>query len=104
LASRTTISLDAWIYQNIENKLKLLSISRRLFLEIFSIEEQNNWFSALIKPLPVFLSTEFYINTKVLIPFSYGQALQSGYVDTASLLIIEGIYKRMHYLLKSHFI
>jgi glycine/D-amino acid oxidase-like deaminating enzyme len=77
-------------YQNIENKLKVtVDFKTPILRKFFSIEEQNNWFSASDKTsLAPFLSTELVHNKYKGIdsPFSYGQVLQSGYVDTASLL------------------
>ena len=57
--------------------------------KFFSVEEQNNWFAASDKPaLAPFLSTQLHnIAYKgISAPFGYGEVLQTGYVDTASLL------------------
>nr|WP_315150967.1 FAD-binding oxidoreductase [uncultured Flavobacterium sp.] len=57
--------------------------------KFFSIEEQNNWFAASDKDaLAPFLSTSLCFNKYEGIdsPFGYGEVLQTGYVDTASLL------------------
>lgn len=57
--------------------------------KFFSVEEQNNWFSASDKEaLTPFLSTFLCFNKYEGIdsPFGYGEVLQTGYVDTASLL------------------
>ncbi len=64
-----------------------------------SIEEQNNWFTASDKVnLAPFLSTNI-IGTKyssIDSPFGYGEVLQTGYVNTALLLI-----KYREYLIKN---
>ena len=57
--------------------------------KFFSIEEQNNWFSASDKSsLSPFLSTTILTDKIAGIdaPFGYGKVLQTGYVDTALLL------------------
>lgn len=58
--------------------------------KFFSVEEQNNWFAASDKVnLAPFLSTELISKKYESIhsPFGYGEVLQTGYVDSASLLI-----------------
>lgn len=58
--------------------------------KFFSIEEQNDWFTASDKlNLTFFLSTNLISKKYKSIdsPFGYGEVLQTGYVDTASLLI-----------------
>jgi glycine/D-amino acid oxidase-like deaminating enzyme len=62
---------------------------RPILRKFFSIEEQNNWFSASDKEgLAPFLSTELIFKKYEGIdsPFGYGEVLQTGYVDTALLL------------------
>lgn len=57
--------------------------------KFFSIEEQNNWFTASDKSaLAPFLSTKLHFKEYKGIdaPFGYGEVLHTGYVDTASLL------------------
>ncbi len=57
--------------------------------KFFSIEEQNNWFTASDKPaLSPFLSTQLHCKQYkgIAAPFGYGEVLHTGYVDTASLL------------------
>ena len=57
--------------------------------KFFSIEEQNNWFTASDKVnLAPFLSTNLISKKYSAIesPFGYGEVLQTGYVDTATLL------------------
>lgn len=62
-----------------------LPVLRRLT----SVEEQNNWFAALDKPvLSRFMSPTLQkeVYTGIQSPFGYGEVLESGYVDTARLL------------------
>jgi len=62
-----------------------LPVLRRLT----SVEEQNNWFAAIDKPvLSRFLSPTLRkeVYTGIQSPFGYGEVLESGYVDTARLL------------------
>ncbi|TRX42205.1 NAD(P)/FAD-dependent oxidoreductase [Flavobacterium restrictum] len=57
--------------------------------KFFSIEEQNNWFLASDKVgLAPFLSTKLITKTfdGIASPYGYGEVLQTGYVDTATLL------------------
>ena len=57
--------------------------------KFFSVEEQNNWFTASDKPnLAPFLSTELHFKAYkgIQADFGYGEVLHTGYVDTASLL------------------
>jgi glycine oxidase len=68
--------------------------------KFFSVEEQNNWFSASDKVnLAPFLSTNLICKKYESIdsPFGYGEVLQTGYVDTAQLLI-----KYKEYLIKNN--
>ncbi|MDR7371741.1 FAD-dependent oxidoreductase [Flavobacterium aquidurense] len=77
-------------YGHLETKLQTkVNFKLPILRKFFSIEEQNNWFSASDKPLLApFLSTKlifkkyFGINS----PFDYGEVLHTGYVDTALLL------------------
>ena len=58
--------------------------------KFFSVEEQNNWFAASDKVnLAPFLSTQLISKKYESIdsPFGYGEVLQTGYVDTALLLV-----------------
>lgn len=57
--------------------------------KFFSVEEQNNWFSASDKDnLAPFLSTNLISKkySSIDSPFGYGEVLQTGYADTALLL------------------
>lgn len=67
--------------------------------KFFSVEEQNNWFAASDKiNLAPFLSTNLISKKYESIdsPFGYGEVLQTGYVDTVSLLV-----KYKDYLIKN---
>jgi glycine/D-amino acid oxidase-like deaminating enzyme len=68
--------------------------------KFFSVEEQNNWFAASDKVnLAPFLSTNLISKKYESIdsPFGYGEVLQTGYVDTALLLV-----KYKEYLIKNN--
>ena len=68
--------------------------------KFFSVEEQNNWFSASDKVnLAPFLSTQLISKKYESIdsPYGYGEVLQTGYVDTAFLLV-----KYKEYLVKNN--
>ena len=77
-------------YKSVENKLKFrVDYKLPILRKFFSIEEQNNWFAASDKPdLNNFLSLNL-IKTKysgIDSPFDFGEVLQTGFVDTATLL------------------
>ena len=77
-------------YASLEHKLSVkLDYSMPLLRKFYSVEEQNNWFTASDKPnLSKFLSTNL-ITTKwksIPSPFNYGEVLKSGYVDTSLLV------------------
>ena len=77
-------------YKSIEQKLKVkVDYKIPILRKFFSIEEQNNWFVASDKPdLTSFLSLDL-IKTKfkgIDSPFDFGEVLQTGFVDTATLL------------------
>lgn len=58
--------------------------------KFFSVEEQNNWFAASDKAnLAPYLSTTVISKkyTSIDSPFGYGEVLQTGYADTALLLL-----------------
>jgi glycine/D-amino acid oxidase-like deaminating enzyme len=76
-------------YKNLEEKLGVkLDYKLPLLRKFFSVEEQNNWFSASDKPnLSKFLSTSLVSSsyTALPAPFLLGEVLFSGFVDTALL-------------------
>ncbi|WP_293893112.1 FAD-binding oxidoreductase [Flavobacterium sp.] len=77
-------------YAQLEKKLAVqFDFKIPIYRKFFSVEEQNNWFAASDKPnLAPFLSTTI-VHKKyngIEAPFGYGEVLQTGYVDTISLL------------------
>ena len=84
------LDLLSEFYVSLEQKLDVkLDFSMPLLRKFYSVEEQNNWFTASDKPnLSKFLST-ILITTKwesIPSPFNYGEVLKSGYVDTSLLV------------------
>jgi len=77
-------------YSNLSKKIESkIDFKIPILRKFFSIEEQNNWFTASDKvALTPFLSTSLIFKTFEGIdsPFGYGEVLQTGYVDTALLL------------------
>ena len=77
-------------YRNLEDKLQIkLDYKLPLLRKFYSVEEQNNWFTASDKPnLSKFLSTNLISKKLSFIdsPFNFGEVLFSGYVDTALLV------------------
>lgn len=75
---------------NLEKKINdKVDFKTPILRKFFSVEEQNNWFSASDKVnLAPFLSTTLISKKYESIdsPFGYGEVLQTGYVDTAFLL------------------
>jgi glycine oxidase len=84
------LELAAEFYKKIETKLSVqVDFKVPIYRKFFSIEEQNNWFSASDKPnLSPFLSSNIVHKKYSAIdaPFGYGEVLHTGYVDTAILL------------------
>jgi glycine/D-amino acid oxidase-like deaminating enzyme len=77
-------------YLNLTKKIdSKFNFKMPILRKFFSIEEQNNWFAASDKVgLAPFLSSNLiYKQFKGIdSPYGYGEVLQTGYVDTASLL------------------
>lgn len=77
-------------YGVLEEKLQMkVDFKMPILRKFFSIEEQNNWFSASDKDtLAPFLSPDLISKKYAGIdsPYSYGEVLHTGYVDTALLL------------------
>lgn len=77
-------------YVALEEKLQTkFNFKTPILRKFFSIEEQNNWFSASDKvSLAPFLSTKIVTKkfSGIDSPYHYGEVLHSGYVNTASLL------------------
>lgn len=76
-------------YAILEEKLKIkVDFKKPILRKFFSIEEQNNWFSASDKvALAPFLSMDLVTKkfSGIESPYNYGEVLQTGYVDTALL-------------------
>ena len=88
-AQEQLVLMESFI-QCVEEKLKTqFDFKKPILRKFFSIEEQNNWFTASDKEaLAPFLSTNI-ITTKfsgIDSPYNYGEVLHTGYVDTALLL------------------
>lgn len=88
--AKPQLELANEFYTAIEKKLALqFDFKIPIYRKFFSVEEQNNWFTASDKPnLAPFLSTTI-IHKKyngIDSPFGYGEVLQTGYVDTIALL------------------
>ena len=79
-------------FANLERKLNCkVDYKMPILRKFFSIEEQNNWFLASDKlNLAPFLSTDLISKkySSIDSPFGYGEVMQTGYVDTALLLIL----------------
>lgn len=77
-------------YANLEKKLQVkLDYKLPLLRKFYSVEEQNNWFTASDKPnLSKFLSTNLITKkwNSIPSPFNFGEVLYSGYVDTNLLV------------------
>jgi glycine oxidase len=91
-------------YNQVESKLNdKFNFKMPVLRKFFSIEEQNNWFSASDKVnLAPFLSTKL-ISKKfsgIDSPYDYGEVLQTGYINTALLLVKYKEYLRENNLLR----
>ena len=84
------LNLLTEFYATLESKLEVkLDYRMPLLRKFYSVEEQNNWFTASDKPnLSKFLSVDLITKKWDAIPspFNYGEVLCSGYVDTGLLL------------------
>ena len=88
--AKSQLEIAHGFYAEIEQKLAVhLDFKIPIYRKFFSVEEQNNWFTASDKPnLAPFLSTKI-IHKKyngIDAPFGYGEVLETGYVDTVALL------------------
>jgi flavin-dependent dehydrogenase len=74
-------------FSNLEKKLdSKVNFEMPILRKFFSIEEQNNWFTASDKVnLSPFLSPNLIVRkySSIDSPFGYGEVLQTGYVDTS---------------------
>ena len=88
-AQSQLVSMNAF-YTQLNSKIdRQFDFKKPILRKFFSIEEQNNWFSASDKPnLTPFLSSDLHFKEYkgITAPFGYGEVLHTGYVDTASLL------------------
>jgi len=88
--AKEQLKLMVSFYSNLSKKIESkIDFKIQILRKFFSIEEQNNWFTASDKTaLTPFLSTSLIFKTFEGIdsPFGYGEVLQTGYVDTALLL------------------
>jgi glycine oxidase len=88
--SQSQLNLLTEFYANLEQKLNVkLDYKIPLLRKFYSVEEQNNWFTASDKPgLINYLSTHLISSNFNCIqaPFGYGEVMQTGYVDTFSLI------------------
>lgn len=88
--AKQQLEIATSFYEKIEEKLSVqIDYKLPIYRKFFSVEEQNNWFAASDKPnLVPFLSTTLIKKKYEAInsPYGYGEVLQTGYVDTISLL------------------
>lgn len=101
--AREQIGLLQTFYSDIEAKLNVkVKFDLPILRKFFSIEEQNNWFTASDKPgLTEFLSQRIVSKnySGISAPFGYGEVLHTGYVDTQKLLLEYRDYLRKNNLL-----
>lgn len=83
-------------YSCLTNKINVnVDHKMPIYRKFFSVEEQNNWFTASDKHnLAPFLSTTLHYDAfkGIDAPFGYGEVLHTGYVDTALLLNLYRAY------------
>ena len=88
--AKMQLHFAAQFYSSIEKKLALhFDYKLPIYRKFFSIEEQNNWFTASDNPnLTDFLSTSIVMKQMqgVQAPFGYGEVLKTGFVSTSILL------------------
>ncbi|MGV9003229.1 NAD(P)/FAD-dependent oxidoreductase [Flavobacterium sp.] len=88
--AKEQLEIAAVFYAAVQEKLSVqVDFKVPIYRKFFSIEEQNNWFAASDKlNLAPFLSTTIIKKrfNAIDAPFGYGEVLQTGYVDTVSLL------------------
>ncbi|MBL7886254.1 MAG: FAD-dependent oxidoreductase [Flavobacterium sp.] len=88
--SQSQLNLMTEFYAKLEQKLNSkFDYKIPLLRKFYSVEEQNNWFTASDKPgLINYLSTNLIGSNYKSIdaPFGYGEVLQTGYVDTFALI------------------
>ncbi|MGK4567070.1 NAD(P)/FAD-dependent oxidoreductase [Flavobacterium sp. 3HN19-14] len=88
--AKEQLQLLEGFYQKIEEKLNFkFNYKLPILRKFYSVEEQNDWFTASDKPnLSDFLSTKIVTDKidGIDAPFNYGEVLHTGYVDTVSLI------------------
>jgi len=88
--AKSQLQLAEDFYKRTEAKLNTkVDFKMPIYRKFFSVEEQNNWFTASDKPnLAPFLSTDIVYKKYAAIdsPLGYGEVLHTGYVDTELLL------------------
>lgn len=84
------------LYKAIENKLNVVfDYKIPIYRRLASIEEQNNWFQAADKPnLAPFLASNLITEnlTNIKSSFGFGEVLETGYLDIASLIKEYSLY------------
>lgn len=97
------ITLLDFFYGQLEQKLNArFDFKIPIYRKLFSVEEQNNWFQATDKVgLAPFLSTKLITKkyNGIDSPYHFGEVLQTGYVDTESLLHFYHSYLKSENLL-----
>lgn len=87
---REQLDIARPFFSGLEQKLRVkLDYQLPLYRRFMSVEEQNNWFEASDKPnLSSYLSAQLVKNKHqgVQADFSFGEVLETGYVDTALLI------------------
>jgi glycine oxidase len=98
------LTLLNFFYSKLEKKLnQKFDFEMPVFRKFFSIEEQNNWFLAHDKPkLSPFLDATLNFDALKNIdsPYGFGKVLQTGYVDTASLIAAYTLFLKSNQLLQ----
>jgi glycine/D-amino acid oxidase-like deaminating enzyme len=88
--AKEQLALALPFYASLEKKLQVkLDYTLPVYRRFASVEEQNNWFTASDKQsLENYLSAQLIKNenTAVIAPFGFGKVLQSGKIDTATLI------------------
>lgn len=88
--SRDQLKLANPFYKTLEHLLQVkLDYKLKIYRRFASVEEQNTWFTATDNPnLEPFLSSKLITNTNKFIdaPFSFGEVLEGGRIDTIQLI------------------
>ena len=88
--AKEQLSIVLPFYRHLEEKLQVkLDYKLPVYRRFASIQEQNEWFIASDKPnLEDYLSTQLIKNENatVIAPYGFGKVLQTGRIDTATLV------------------